>query len=314
MALPGGLSGYTSSFPYQSSTVPGAGVYGGQVAQLGIPPNTFTQSSQAIPGFSGNAQQANSFINSELLGQLSPASRSILQDKSASWGVSSGAPGSGLAQDNWDTSRLLSSIGYQQHGLNDLGNYANWLGGMQTNPALAAQIAEQNAISAASPNPTMVAQELQNQQNKGKWGKIIGSTIGTIGGYVVGGPTGAQIGGQLGGNIGYTAGGGMANPGAGIGSTSYQSALGGIGSGMGGYNGYQGLLGGQGQNALSGGYGTGSGYGLNPNTASWYQNPASDPYNAGPSGGTGQYSNPFSGIGSMNDASPASISAVAGFV
>lgn len=302
MSLPSGLSGYTSSFPYQSNSVPGAGIYGGQTAQIGIPPNTFTQASQAIPGFAGNAQAANSFLNSELLGQLSPASKQILQDKSASWGVGAGIPRSGLAQDQWDTGLVAQTLGLQQHGLSDLGNYAQWLGGMQTNPALAAQIAEQNAITAASPNPTMVAQELQNEQNKGKWGKIIGSTIGTVGGYVLGGPTGAQIGGQLGGNIGYTAGGGMASPGAGIGSTSYQNALGGIGSGLGGNNGYQGLLGGQGQNALSGGYGTGSGYGLNPNTANWYQNPASDPYNAGPSGGTGEYSNPFSSMGDSSGA------------
>jgi hypothetical protein len=227
----GGLPGYKSKFMYQSAHVPGAGVFGGQPVQIDIPDSRYQQAVAEQPGLRDNSQAASSFISSELLGQLSPATLANLQDKAASWGVSTGMPGSGVAQDSWDTSRLLATIGLQQHGLNDFSQYQSGLEAGMTDPALAAQIASQNSVWAASPNPTMVAQHLESEANKGKWGKVAGQVIGGIAGFAFGGPQGAQVGGQLGGDIGYTVGGGQQNPGAGIGSNGYQSALGAIGSG-----------------------------------------------------------------------------------
>lgn len=288
------LAGYTSKYPYQSATVPGAGVYGGQPVQVGIPPSRYQQLSSVDPGFASNAQAASSFLNSELMGMLSPASLSALQDKSASWGVSSGMPRSGLAQDQWDYSRTAQTLGLQQHGLNDLGNYANWMGSLQLDPALAAQIASQNSIWAASPNPTMVAQELHNQQTQGQLGKLFGDIIGVFG------PVGHAVGNYITSSTSGT--------GSGMGGSPYQSSLGSIGSGLGGFGGVGSLGGYGGQNAL-GGYAPS---GVSPAMTSWYQNPAQDPYNAGPSGGTGIYSNPLSSLGSMNDAS--NLSAFAGLI
>ncbi len=297
------LPSYTSSFPYSSATIPGVGAFGSVPMQIGVPPSTYQQAVATNPQLAANSQDASSFINSELLGQLSPATMAQLQDNAASWNAGSGLGfGSGIGKDSWDTSRLLATIGYQQHGLGDLQNYQSGLEAGMTNPALAAQIAAQNSIWASSPDPTMVHQELQNEASKGQVGKAIGSAIGGLAGFAFGGHQGASALGNIGGEVGYTAGGGVANPGAGVGSYGFNSSLGQIGSGTGsspvasalGYGSPSGVPGSSGAGSASQG------------AYNWWQNPSSDPYNAlnqGPGGGTGAYSDPFSSLGgTSNDA------------
>lgn len=262
MPVQSSLPGYTSSYQYGASTVPGVGAYGQIPNQIGIPPSRYQQATTTDPGLAGNTQAASSFLNSELLGQLSPASKQILQDKSASWGVGAGIPGSGLNQDAWDTSKVAATMGLQQHGLNDLGNYASWLGGLQTDPNLAATIASHNAQLAASPDPYMAYQQMRQDAglNDSHWGSIIG---GIIGGPFAGIGQNADSLANGGHSMGTTQGGGL----IGLGQMAFGGGLGGGIGALSGSGGASSLLGG-----LGGGGGASSGSALssaisNPSSA-----------------------------------------------
>lgn len=285
---------FRTQFPYSASTEPGVGPYGSIPNQLTLPPSTYEQAVTVNPQLAQSTAQASNNIGLELQGELTPAMKAALQDTSAAWGTGSGLGfGSGVGQNNWDTSRLLATQGYQQQGLSNYLNFSNNLESGQLPPGLESQIQAQNAVWAASPDPAMVHQELQKEASKGQVGKTIGSAIGGLIG-TLGGAQGVQVGSQLGGQIGYTAGGGVSNPGAGVGGLGYQSALGAVGSGY-----SSSPFSTTPTNALT--TTSTSAGGANPSANNWWQNPSSDPYNAmnygGPSGGTGDFTNPFSSVG-----------------
>jgi hypothetical protein len=177
---------YQSQFPYQAATVPGAGVYGGIPQQIAMPPSTYTQALAAQPSIGPNMASAGNLIGDELAGRLTPAMQDTLQDKSASWGPSSGMGfGSGLGQDKWDTSRLLSTIGYQNQGLSNALNYNTNVEGGMLDPSLMANIAGQNSVWAASPDPTMEADAMRNAAAKKARGQMWQS-IGGMAGSAIG--------------------------------------------------------------------------------------------------------------------------------
>ena len=148
---------------YNSNPAPqqGSGAYGAVPGAIGLPPNTYSQVNAAVPGAAGNAQAASGVIGSELSGNLSQGTQNLLQDKSAAYGVNIGQPG-GTPGNTLSLQNFLGSIGLTSENLahQGIGDYLNFLGGVantQTSPALAADVATQNAVDAAAPNPTAAA-------------------------------------------------------------------------------------------------------------------------------------------------------------
>jgi hypothetical protein len=135
----------------------GYGPYGGVPGQIGIPTNIYSQVNSAIPGFAGTGTAAAGVIGSQVAGQVSPDVQNLLQQKAAAMGTSSGSGGVGqpgsFSTNNFDASLGLTSQGQQQQGIS---NYLGFLGGVgqtQTDPNLAFQVSQQNAVDASAPNP-----------------------------------------------------------------------------------------------------------------------------------------------------------------
>ena|ERR1700677_4074976 len=144
----------------------GQGAYGAVPGAIGLPQNTFQQVNAAVPGAAGNAQAASGVIGSQLAGTLSQGTQNLLQDKSAAYGVNIGQPG-GQAGNTLSLQNFLGSIGLTSENLANqgVGNYLSFLGGVgaqQTSPGLAVDVATQNALDAAAPNPAAAAQQQQN--------------------------------------------------------------------------------------------------------------------------------------------------------
>jgi len=140
---------------------PGAGsnAYGYQVGQVGAPPSIWEQLSQNLPGFSDLTSTGTSGIMDELKGVLSPSTTMNLANTAASRGVQLGQPNSPLS--SMINLNLLgtTSENLKSKGLSDLNSFLSTTGQMQQSPQLLSQIAEQNAINAAAPNPEEAAQQ-----------------------------------------------------------------------------------------------------------------------------------------------------------
>jgi hypothetical protein len=150
---------------YNSNPAPqaGNGAYGAVPGPISIPSNIFQQVNAAVPGAAGNANQASSVIGNQLSGNL-------LQDKSAAYGVNIGQPG-GTPGNSLSLQNFLDSIGLTSENLANqgVGNYLSFLSGVgatQTSPNLAVDVATQNAVDAAAPNPTAAAAQEQSLFDK----------------------------------------------------------------------------------------------------------------------------------------------------
>jgi hypothetical protein len=98
---------------------------------------------------------ASSDILSNLNGTLSPGTQNALQNASATYGVTSGMPGSDLTWNSLYGNIANASTTQQQTGLSEYNSTIPTVSGTQTvSPDLQTQIAEQNAVDNASPNPT----------------------------------------------------------------------------------------------------------------------------------------------------------------
>lgn len=131
----------------------GTGVFGQVPGNLGLPPVAADLGAQ-LPGLEGMNDAASNDILANLSGNLSPGTQNALQNASAEYGVSSGMPGSGL---NWNSlygNLANASTQQQQTGLQEYNSTLPTVSGTQTvSPDLQTQIAFQNAVDAASPNP-----------------------------------------------------------------------------------------------------------------------------------------------------------------
>lgn len=68
---------------------------------------------------------------------------------------------SGIGQNRWDSSRLLATTGRQQRGLSDYEQFLASLEAGMDDPALAANIARENALFASAPEPSTAAAQLK---------------------------------------------------------------------------------------------------------------------------------------------------------
>lgn len=164
----------------------GTTAFGEVPGQLGLP-NPAGDLGKQIPNLQGLNTGASDLINSELGGQLSPATLHALQNAGATFGIQSGMPGSGLSFNRLYGNIAGATEARQRQGLEDYSRFIPTVSGTQTvRPELQNEIASQNALNKAAPNPAKAAsyaQQLFDQYLQ----KMRGPGGGT-GGY--GGPSG----------------------------------------------------------------------------------------------------------------------------
>jgi hypothetical protein len=146
--------GTNPGFSLNPNPQSGSGVFGQVPGQLGVPP-VAAQLGQELPGLPNLNAAASQDIASNLSGTLSPGTQNALQNASATYGVTSGMPGSGLTWDSLYGNIAGASTAEQQLGLQEYNQTVPTVSGTQTvSPQLQEQVAMQNAIDAAAPNPT----------------------------------------------------------------------------------------------------------------------------------------------------------------
>lgn len=150
--------------------------YGSVPGVLGLP-NPAGDLSVQIPGLTNLNKTASGDILANLEGTLSPGTQKALQNASATFGVQSGMPDSGLSWNQLYGNIAGASESQQQQGLQELNPFLTQTSGTQTvSPALQTQIAATNASNLAAPSPTAAASYSQQlfdqylQQMKGPAG------------------------------------------------------------------------------------------------------------------------------------------------
>lgn len=185
----GSLPSYNVS-PFPTS---GQGAYGMVPGQTAIPPSTFQQTINAVPGLGGGApNQLTANIMSELQGQINPQALKNMQDAAARFGVTSGMPGSNTMSGTLASNANLRNIGLdtlatQRAGQQDYMSALSGFGAQQLNPALLTQLSQENALLAAAPDPAQAAL-VQQQLYQNALNAARGPSGGT--GYSVAGPAG----------------------------------------------------------------------------------------------------------------------------
>ena len=137
----------------------GSGAYGAVPGAIGIPPNLYSQVND-IKGAAPLAPKVAQNIGYGAAGQIDPDVQSLLQDKAATLGVTSGSTGLGygtFAGNNYLKSLGLTSYQQKQQATNDYLNFLPTVGKTMTDPELALTTAQQNAVWKAAPNPGQAA-------------------------------------------------------------------------------------------------------------------------------------------------------------
>lgn len=155
LRAPGAAVGGTAN---ASAPHRGQGAFGLVPGSISTPDSIWTQTSSAVPGFGGLTQGASDIVGSEQSGALSPQTVNALRTASAQFGIQSGMPGSGLADNQLLGNIAGFSENRQRQGLQDYMSLISNAGRMQTDPSLAASIADRNATLAAAPDPQAAAE------------------------------------------------------------------------------------------------------------------------------------------------------------
>lgn len=135
----------------------GQGPHGAVPGQLGLP-NPAGDLGAQLPGLSGLNSQASANILSKLQGNLSKSTLDALKNTAAAYGVSSGMPGSGLSDNAFLGNVAGARENLMNQGIQEYNATIPTVSGTQTvNPALQNEIATQNSLNAAAPDPTQAA-------------------------------------------------------------------------------------------------------------------------------------------------------------
>src|ERR1700744_2008548 len=130
-------------------------------------PNPFGDLSSIYPNLGATDNQLSSNIMNELQGNLSPATINNIRNNAASFGVSSGMPGSQLQGYSGLASLGKTTEQLQGQGLGDYLNAITGISKTQTvDPALQTEVNTQNSVWNAAPDPTAAALTQQNLFNQ----------------------------------------------------------------------------------------------------------------------------------------------------
>jgi hypothetical protein len=164
-----GTPTYTASTPSSpSSPAPhtGQGAFGlvpGDISN----PNPFGDLSSIYPNLGATNTQSSKNIMDELTGQLSPSTINNIRNHAASFGVTSGMPGSQFQGYQGLANLGLTTEKVQGQGLQDYLNAITGISKTQTvDPALQTEIATQNSVWNAAPDPAAAAKEQQSLFDK----------------------------------------------------------------------------------------------------------------------------------------------------
>ncbi len=150
---PGGAATDPTAYSATPSPQSGTNAFGAVPGSLGIP-NPAADLSAQVPGLSGLNQGASDLISDELTGGLSPETLNALRNSNASWAAASGMPGSPFSYNRLFGNVINASEDRRRRGLEDYNRTIPTISGTQTvSPALKTQIASENALNAAAPNP-----------------------------------------------------------------------------------------------------------------------------------------------------------------
>lgn len=156
----------------------GTGPFGQVPGPLGVP-DAFGNLSKPIPNLAQLNAGASGNILSNLHGQLSPDTLAAIQDAGARFGVASGMPGSGLAQNRTLRDVGLTSQQLQAQGVQQYNPFVSTVANTQTvRPETQIGVAETNAINASAPDPA--AQSSYAEQLFAKYLESINPAGGTI--------------------------------------------------------------------------------------------------------------------------------------
>jgi hypothetical protein len=174
--------GTTTGTSYNLSPAPraGQGAFGKVPGTIGLP-NPQADLAGVYPNLSGANAQVSKNIMGELSGELSPETIKTIQDQAARFGVMSGSPLSQFAGAAGLKNLGLSVEQQQKGGLADYLNAITGISKTQTvTPELQSEIAMQNAVYNAAPDPAAAAAEEQKLLDK-----YLQETRGPAGGTVV---------------------------------------------------------------------------------------------------------------------------------
>lgn len=130
-------------------------------------PNPYGDLGSVYPNLSGTNAAASQAILGELRGQLSPETLANINNAAATYGVTSGMPGSGLAINKGPRDIGLATEDLQRKGVQDYNATIPTVSGTQTvSPALQTEIADRNSVYAAAPNPRDAQTYAQDLFNK----------------------------------------------------------------------------------------------------------------------------------------------------
>lgn len=171
----------TGGFDPAPAPQAGQGPYGKVPGNIGVP-NRFGDLASVFPGLGAANSLASGNIMNELRGELSPETVNAIRDEAASFGVSSGMPGSGFSGNRGLRNLGLSVEGQKQQGLKDYLGAITSISGTQTvSPELQTEIATQNSINRSAPDPEAAAKREQELFDK-YLEKLSKSSAGSAGG------------------------------------------------------------------------------------------------------------------------------------
>ncbi len=131
----------------------GSGIFGSVPGMIQNPTSIYDQLKQNVPNYGALTTSATTGIGSELNGQLSPQTLNNIQNSAAAKGVAGGVPGSQFQQNNELANIGQTTENLQHQGLTDYNQFSGTAGQQQLAPELQYEVASQNALDAAAPNP-----------------------------------------------------------------------------------------------------------------------------------------------------------------
>lgn len=141
-------------------------IYGSKPQPIATP-SPFNDLSSIYPNLSGTNASASSNIMNELNGVLSPSTINNIRNQAASFGVTTGLPGSQFQGYHGLENLGLTTEKMQQQGLQDYLSAITGISKTQTvDPNLQTEINTQNSVWNAAPDPAAAAQEQQSLFDK----------------------------------------------------------------------------------------------------------------------------------------------------
>ena len=152
------------SYPINPTPTAGSGTVFGKVPGPITLPQPAQDLATAAPGVAGLGGTIANTLSQKLGGQISPGTQAALQNAAATYGMNIGQAGlSPLAYHNLFANIAGFSENQANQAIQEYGPFVSAVSGTQTvRPELQAQIAQENALQAAAPDPAAAQSHAEN--------------------------------------------------------------------------------------------------------------------------------------------------------